>query len=84
MKLHFFLENMTRDCQRKNDKYYGLLIITDYIEKSKHYFFKTFTFGNKYGTIDNVFKDRYTYSSGDRAPPSGGGCGGSNPPRCVF
>ena len=26
---------------------------------------------------------KYTYSSGDRAPPSGGGCGGSNPPRCV-
>lgn len=24
-----------------------------------------------------------TRSSGDRAPPSGGGCGGSNPPRCV-
>ncbi len=26
----------------------------------------------------------YIYSSGDRAMPSGGMCGGSNPPRCVI
>ena len=28
---------------------------------------------SKYDTIDNVVKDGYTYSSGDRAPPSGVG-----------
>ena len=61
------------------DKYYGFLIITYVNEKSN-----TFTFENKCVTMNNVFKDEYTYSSGDRAPPSGGGCGGSNPPRCVF
>ena len=49
---------------------------------SKHK--KVFTGGKRYDNIKFAANTvAYTYSSGDRAPPSGGGCGGSNPPRCV-
>ena len=40
--------------------------------------------------LENVWYDNQdvtitgTRSSGDRAPPSGGGSGGSNPPGCVL
>ena len=48
----------------------------------------SFTIFNKYGTITKANLHSklaiYTYSSGDRAMPSGGMCGGSTPPRRVF
>ena len=77
--MKFGLVKNDRNCREiKIDKYYGFLIITDELLKSN-----TFTFENKCVTMNKVFLDGYTYSSGDRAPPSGGGCGGSNPPRCA-